>query len=579
MYLNVLGLGALAIAMIRIAERLRGRMSYSDAFFPLALLHLGDGYNLLFGWQVAFFLPTLLSCSLLLVIVGGDAQSRLGSAILAGICLVLLPLCGGHGLLLVPPLALWLGYIGAQHCRSGRSHGRRNGLLILGLVSSALLLVMLDLLDRDPSYGAMPISTSDSRLWATVQSSLWFLGQSFGPRFWILPEWGLKWILPQRVVNWIVRTIVRMWMIPLGVASLLLFSTAALVKISRCRPQERPRTLGLLLYLGGLVTVALAIGYGRPGELGLAHRYCILAAPALFCAYYVWSIYGPKSAGLIIRNSLFLCSLAMLIPNMALGVGYGRYIKHMTNSFEKDLLAGVPNFILASRYAPVLVSDTEYVHHHLEMLHRAGIGKYRFMRADPDFRAISLAVGSAASHRMESEGGIARPTGADPYLEFTLPEATFVAGIRMKYSHPTGGHPSPPLYPGRGQLADQRFAPEPFRISWQRGEQASFTNTQSLHSGLIIGNPVCSGPQEEVATVWVGETLRQFRIQSDPGFIFPNARPADYRISEIELLVPVSEQSGRHTRGDGYGEVVWEWPVHHSDALKSFLRDVISGVH
>ena len=43
MYLNVLALGALAFVLIRTAGFLRGRVSYADAFFPLALLHWGHG--------------------------------------------------------------------------------------------------------------------------------------------------------------------------------------------------------------------------------------------------------------------------------------------------------------------------------------------------------------------------------------------------------------------------------------------------------------------------------------------------------------------------------------------------------
>ena len=42
MVLNVITLAALAFAMIRVARRLRGSLSYADAFFPLALLQLGQ---------------------------------------------------------------------------------------------------------------------------------------------------------------------------------------------------------------------------------------------------------------------------------------------------------------------------------------------------------------------------------------------------------------------------------------------------------------------------------------------------------------------------------------------------------
>src|SRR5215467_3770536 len=52
MFFNVLALGALGFAMIRAAQRLRGWISYSDAFFPLLLLHWGQAPTFLWGWQL-----------------------------------------------------------------------------------------------------------------------------------------------------------------------------------------------------------------------------------------------------------------------------------------------------------------------------------------------------------------------------------------------------------------------------------------------------------------------------------------------------------------------------------------------
>src|SRR5262245_31266601 len=69
MVFNVLALGTLAFAMIRTAQRLRGWTSYADAFFPLALLHVGQAHNLILSFQVQFILSTVLAGTVLVVML------------------------------------------------------------------------------------------------------------------------------------------------------------------------------------------------------------------------------------------------------------------------------------------------------------------------------------------------------------------------------------------------------------------------------------------------------------------------------------------------------------------------------
>ncbi len=121
MFFNVLVVGALAMAMILIAKRLRGgRIRYTDAFFPLILLNWGQAENLIWGWQLQFYASMSLSAIALLFIVQSEPRLRLGNTMLLGICLVLLPLCGANGLVLVPPVALWLSYSALLHWRTVR---------------------------------------------------------------------------------------------------------------------------------------------------------------------------------------------------------------------------------------------------------------------------------------------------------------------------------------------------------------------------------------------------------------------------------------------------------------------------
>ena len=118
MYANVLALGAVAFAMIWVAKGLRGRSSYADAFFPLLLLHWGHCENFLWTWQLTQVTPVILVCILLIIIVQRGVHLSFGVAALAGLCLVMLPLCGFPGLVYVPALAIWFGFAGVLHWRS-----------------------------------------------------------------------------------------------------------------------------------------------------------------------------------------------------------------------------------------------------------------------------------------------------------------------------------------------------------------------------------------------------------------------------------------------------------------------------
>src|SRR5207302_1253006 len=106
MVVNVLALGALTAALVRTAKRVRGRLSPADAFFPLVLLNWGHVENLLWSWQIAFILSTVLAGSFLILVTRRGGPPSLGVTAGAGVCLLLLPLCGSNGVALVPALAL-----------------------------------------------------------------------------------------------------------------------------------------------------------------------------------------------------------------------------------------------------------------------------------------------------------------------------------------------------------------------------------------------------------------------------------------------------------------------------------------
>ena len=56
MFFNVLALSGMAATCIVVASRLRGKPNFTDAFFPLVLLHEGHWENLIASFQVEFIL-------------------------------------------------------------------------------------------------------------------------------------------------------------------------------------------------------------------------------------------------------------------------------------------------------------------------------------------------------------------------------------------------------------------------------------------------------------------------------------------------------------------------------------------
>ena len=77
MVFNVVLLAAIAAAFIIFLHRVRGRSRWTDAFFPIVFLNLGNWENMGWGWQLQFVVATALVCGLLMGIAS-RASSRPG---------------------------------------------------------------------------------------------------------------------------------------------------------------------------------------------------------------------------------------------------------------------------------------------------------------------------------------------------------------------------------------------------------------------------------------------------------------------------------------------------------------------
>jgi len=503
-------LATFAFVLILTARRIRGWTSYSDGFLPLAVLNFGHWDNLLITWFAVNIVFTIFSLSLLIITVTSPSPAISRKAFVAGICLVLLPLSGPAGMLLLPALALWLGCMAVLQWRSGEPSGRNKGLLLLVLVSMATGVAGLYLVGYEIGTGG-PLTPG---LRATLRASAEYLSMSVGHvAATIWPYSGY------------------------GILGLLLLTAIALLKVGLQQPRERFRAFGLGCFMGGNFLIALGIGFGRSGfgyGAGLQPRYLALAFPMLCGVYFIWML-GRDRSHRVAQMALFALMCTMFLPNLQATLAQARYYGNQMDAFDKDLLAGMPAVALAERHLDSLFpfymeidasgklalatiptiktrnTTHDYLVERMRMLSRAGVGQFRNLRDKPVMRETPLPVEPHEISQVVWDQGklIAQGREANSFLVFALPEPQWVAAIRV-----TGSY----------EKAD---ALATFRLSWASNAQESFSDKKSAR---VEHSPT----PDETITVWVWDTLDRFLIS-------PDNKACVFTISSITLLLPAND--------------------------------------
>ena len=262
MYLNAASLSIIAAWLMLAARHLRGgRGDWVDAFFPLLVLNLAQGLNLIWAWQVEFVLSTLLAAAILVVVAWRPYLCN-KIAFLLLVLLALLAMCGAHGLALLPAMGCYfIAVAGVRWCRrAGDGHSRSLAtpavcaLLTFAIVGAYLI-----------GYEPVPWHPKSPSLRASLTTSLQFLAIGFGP--WVRNLWPV---------------------IGIAIAGLAGATGALLGAAFYWRPGERERAAGFLCFLGGMCSLALAIGLGRNGW---EPRYITLSLVAPAAVYLVWTLY------------------------------------------------------------------------------------------------------------------------------------------------------------------------------------------------------------------------------------------------------------------------------------------------
>lgn len=352
--LNLTLLAAGAAALILFARYLRGGVTDpGDAFFPLTLLNFSHSVDVLFPFQVTFVLSLGLIVTAGCVLFLPRSVTTPAAAAVGGIALLLLPLSGFIGLLFVPPLAAFVGYVGLRCLR-------RTGQPPAARWIGPWLLVA--------SGGAV------------VLGALYFAGYEHPT--WNPPNPGL---VPSA------KVILKMFALGFGAAAFYAWGPAVLGAVPLLAasawqalrraawPADREFAAGPLVFFAAALLFAAGVGWGRAGyvpEIGIPLRYVSISLPAFIAAYLLWIGSGSRWERFIQRG-LAVAMLVLLPFNTVAGYRHFAdwYHEGMT-ALAADIRRGVPVEELAVRYNRFLVHwwQPSELERHMRMLQEAGVG-------------------------------------------------------------------------------------------------------------------------------------------------------------------------------------------------------------
>ncbi|MCE9530126.1 MAG: hypothetical protein K8T89_03160 [Planctomycetes bacterium] len=473
-YLNVALMGLTAAMLIRLARRLRGRAIYADAFIPMALLHLGHAEIFTFRLTLNHTLAMVLTTAIGGLIVSRREVRTMREIVYAGLILWSLPWCGANGLPVVLAGAAWLAIAVLASARSKETRSRATLMVGLAVAIVAVLLVLLYF----AGYQSVAGHTEPADLKMFISGTLQCLTRILVP----YSKFAWPWVS---------------WLIPL-----LLFATIGLLLVVGFRfSQERVRVLGLLLFLGAMIVVAMGISYGRAifgVEACMVSRYGTILTPILLGIYAVWCLYGPVS----VRETAPMIVFTVFALGFGLqtqqGLVVGTVNQESSQSFLRDVRAGTQADYVASRYAGVLypLNMVDLVCKQLPKLRDAGIDPYMHHPKETQFGdGMELAPTPIEVAQMTWDGKIGEGVGTDPYAIFRLDQPRFVRALRIRFVLTKGVQ-----------------APASMQFFWMcTGVNQFHPNERNVRFAVL---PI---EREQTRIILIDDTIDQIRLDPDDG--------------------------------------------------------------
>jgi len=475
MVFNVLALSGASLVLIFLSQRLRGHLSWTDAFFPLVLLNPGQWEIYLWCWLVSLTLPIALAFMELAIMAWWGVRPSLWATLAAGVLLLLLPLTDPAGLAFVPAIVLWLATCGIVAWRERTSSTWTQRVLPLLFACAAIGLVAVYFV----GYRRLQGGEGTPSMAAVLRTTIEILSMSIGHA---------------SVLIW-------PWSVPI-VLGLLTAGVYALRRTWTDQPQDRSRVAGLLFFWAGAFCLVLALGWGRGGEGGSAgfkSRYVVMVVPVICTIFLSCNLYRNRLRT-VVQAAMCLLMMLLLPLNIKTAIDSANNFRPYMAAFEEDLRNGKPASLLAERHTnflqpmPAGTPDGQYleakpfVHERLLMLQRGGIGPYRDMAPDVPLREVDVAY--------------------DPSKPIRLEKPQNVLAIRIRYAFDK----------------DKKTG---LRVAYKEPEQNSFDDAEVVHVPPVFGVPP---EKEQTDLAYVNRRIDQI-------WIGPAAKAHLISIIEVVLLV------------------------------------------
>jgi hypothetical protein len=365
-----------------IAATRGGRLRYTDAFIPIALLHIGNWENYMWTWQLGFVLSAALVLAVLVAVSATDLWTSRGRAVLAAAAIAALPLCGANGMAFAAPMGAWLALEALTQLRGDRIRTQTASIVLtgvsLGAVASAYYFV---------GYTHATWNPPSPSVGATIKTAIKFLALGFGP---------------------VVANAADIW----GIVLLALMAPPVILVSARAlrdgERDERLRAARLLAYAGAMGVLALAFGWGRAGlvpTVGLPDRYVLLAVPAVTWIYVATGIYAGGATRRVIHGAMLVIACVLLPFNTRDGFEWRDWYRDGMQAVISDIDAGMSREALVARHRKLLMAwSPDRLAAGMTLLRDARVGP--FGRLTPERQAPGRSQperhGSAAHPRVQS---------------------------------------------------------------------------------------------------------------------------------------------------------------------------------
>lgn len=489
MYCSVIAMAVLAAGMIVTARRVRGRQSLADVFWALSLLGVGQFDPFLQAMPHGHIVTTVLGSTLLLLIVRNKGVWSRTDLLLGGLTLLSLAVICASGMPYVPALSVLFGVLVFLRVRTGQWADL--WLLLPPLLASGYVLHYFAGYERPAAF------PQDVGLMSKVRTAISFAGMGLGLGIWELRS--------------------RFNVAPYGhgvpVVVLLALSVLGMAWTWYTRPAERVRSLGMFMYLGAMATLIAGLAWGRGAYTldAYASHYVTVAQPILCCIFFVAVIVLPR-VGWVIQGALALTLVVLFQQNFIHGEWGALDYRGKARAIEEAIRThGTATRVVETfgeRPFPFETDPQGFVDH-LTMLSRAGIGVFAELLDESDPGEVAVARVPIATHDLEWKDGIARITGPDPTLDFSVGTGRQVRGLRLSFHY----KPAPQ---GKALLT---------AVWWRLGGPDGV-------EGMAGGPREFAAPRGRAhLTIPVNDIIEYIRIAPDP-------RVKEFRLDAIRLLVP-----------------------------------------